>query len=152
MQLEQICPNMHSIEFRRKIPNIEMLTPKALGPTLQLPLLHGINCRNSKTLVPFTASAAAFRSTNPYARCYSRSAISGGSPSGGLTGTRLGVLYSAIRRVRSIRRVCAILPGLEPGRWPYPNRRTFAFIASQSEPPLALALIMRSISDSAMGG
>ena len=94
MQLEQICPNMHSIEFRRKIPNIEMLTPKALGPTLQLPLLHGINCRNSKTLVPFTASAAAFRSTNPYARCYSRSAISGGSPSGGLTGTRLGVLYS----------------------------------------------------------
>ena len=34
MQLELICPDMHCLEFRRKIPNIEMLTPKALGPTL----------------------------------------------------------------------------------------------------------------------
>ena len=83
MQLELICPNMHCLELRRKIPNIEMLIPKALGPTLQLPLLHGINCRSSPNMVPLTASAAAFRSTNPYARCYSRSVISGGSPSGG---------------------------------------------------------------------
>ena len=74
---------MDCLEFRRKNPNLEMLTPKAPGPTLQLPLLHGIFLRNPTNMVPLTASAAASRNTNPYARCYYRSVISGGSPYGG---------------------------------------------------------------------
>ena len=61
MQLELICPNIDSNKFRKKNPNIEMLIPKAPGPTLQLPLLHGINCRNSKTLVPEGGIQVVFR-------------------------------------------------------------------------------------------
>ena len=74
---------MDCLEFRRKNPNLEMLTPKAPGPTLQLPLLHGIFSGSCRDWVPLTASAAASRNTNPYARCYYRSVISGGSPYGG---------------------------------------------------------------------
>jgi hypothetical protein len=83
MQLELRSPNMDSLEPPEKTSNIEMLIPKAPGPTLQLPLLHGIFLRNLTTMVPLTASAAASRNTNPYARCYYRSVISGGSPYGG---------------------------------------------------------------------
>ena len=50
MQLEQICPNIDSNKFRKKNPNIEMLTPKAPGPTLQLPLHHGIFFRNTTNM------------------------------------------------------------------------------------------------------
>ena len=87
MQLELICPNIDSNKFRKKNPNIEMLTPKAPGPTLQLPLHHGIFFRNTTNMVPLTASAAAFRSTNPCARCYSQCAKQG-SKSDRNTGSR----------------------------------------------------------------
>jgi len=74
---------MDCLEPQVETPNLEMLIPKAPGPSLQLPLLHGIFLRNPTNMVPLTASAAASRNTNPYARCYYRSVISGGSPYGG---------------------------------------------------------------------